>query len=299
MPERFNLQGHRGARGLQPENTLPSFEAALDVGVTSIETDLHLTRDGVPVLCHDPVIGLARGPKRRVRDLTLTELRQHRVEPEPQRFPDQCREATPLATWFAEQHEFEPYAPPTLADLLAFVRAYAEEAGAEAGKTPAQRARAARLIFDLELKRVPFHPETIGDGFDGSFPGLLERSVVEVLQAGGLIGRTVVRSFDHRCVRILRRLEPGLTGAVLIAGTAPVEPAELACRADAQIYCPEAAFLDEVQVRQCKAAGVRVLPWTVNQPEDWQRLLDWGLDGITTDYPDRLGEMLRIRGVAF
>ena len=58
MPDRFNLQGHRGARGLRPENTLPSFETALDLGVTSVETDLHLTRDSVPVLCHDPMSSL-------------------------------------------------------------------------------------------------------------------------------------------------------------------------------------------------------------------------------------------------
>ena len=53
------------------------------------------------------------------------------------------------------------------------------------------------------------------------------------------------------------------------------------------------AFLDEVQVRQCHAAGVRVLPWTANEPDEWQRLIGWGVDGITTDYPDRLAEMLR------
>lgn len=295
MPELFNLQGHRGARGLQPENTLPSFEAALDVGVSSIETDVHLTRDGVPVLCHDPILCFPQGLKCRVRDLTLTEIRRYRVEPQPERFPQQRREPTPLAGWFAEQHEFDPYAPPTLADLLAFVRAYAAEAGAGAGKSAAQRARAAQLIFDLELKRLPFRPETIGDGFDGSSPALLEHSLVDVVHAAGTVERTVVRSFDHRCVLALRRLEPKLTGAVLIAGTAPVEPAQLTRQADAQIYCPEAAFLDEAQVQQCHSLGVQVLPWTVNQPEDWQRLLDWGVDGITADYPDRLAEWLRER----
>ncbi len=279
---------------MRPENTLPSFEIALDIGVTSVETDVHLTRDGVPVLCHDPVLG-----NRRVRDLTLTELRRHRVGPDRARFPDQRGETPPLAAWFAEQHEFDAYAPPTVADLFAFVRAYAETAGAAAGKTPAQRERAAELVFDLELKRVPFRPERIGDEFDGDSPGELERALVAVVRAAGIVGRTVVRSFDHRCVRVLRRLEPGLTGAVLVAGTAPVEPAELARRADAQVYCPDVTFLDERQVRQCHAAGVQVLPWTVNRPEDWQRLLDWQVAGITTDYPDRLAELLRDRGTAF
>lgn len=299
MFKRFNLQGHRGARGLQPENTLPAFETALDLGVTSIETDLHLTRDGVVVLCHEPALRLPSGCLLWVRDATLTQLRQCRVPVDSRHFPEQRAEATPLAAWFAEQHEFDAHAPPTLTDLLAFVRAYAGEAGAAAGKTPARRLRAAELIFDLELKRVPFRPERIGDEFDGRSPGMLERALVEVLHAAAVIGRTVVRSFDHRSVRVLRRMEPGLTGAVLIAGTAPVEPAELARQANAHIYCPELAFLDEAQLRHCRAAGILVLPWTVNAPDDWHRLLAWEVHGITTDYPDRLADLLRTRGVTF
>ncbi len=113
------------------------------------------------------------------------------------------------------------------------------------------------------------------------------------------MARTTVRSFDHRCVRLLRKLEPGLTGAILIAETAPVAPGELVERADAQVYCPGYLFLDESIVRQVHSAGARVLPWTVNQPEHWQRLLDWGVDGITTDVPDRLARYLRERDISF
>ena len=110
--------------------------------------------------------------------------------------------------------------------------------------------------------------------------------------------RTTVRSFDHRAVRLLRRLEPRLTGAVIIAHTAPALPAEVGLAADARIYCPSYDFLDEELVRQAHAAEVRVLPWTVNEPEQWKRLIDWGVDGITTDYPDRLAERLTAWGVA-
>jgi glycerophosphoryl diester phosphodiesterase len=146
---------------------------------------------------------------------------------------------------------------------------------------------------------VPFHPETINDGFDGTRPGLLEERIVEAVRRAGVVARTTVRSFDHRCVRLLRRLEPGLTGAILIAETAPVAPAELMARAEAQVYCPGYWFLDAALVRAVRAAGGRVLPWTVNQPENWQRLLDWGVDGITTDVPDRLALFLRERGIDY
>src|SRR5438552_6993693 len=99
----FDLQGHRGARGLKPENTLPSFEVALDLGVTSIETDVHLTRDGLPLLIHDAAIhsGLCRllpgstapDPVSRplVRTLTVAELRGYRADqnPDVERFAHQ------------------------------------------------------------------------------------------------------------------------------------------------------------------------------------------------------------------
>jgi glycerophosphoryl diester phosphodiesterase len=309
----FDLQGHRGARGLKPENTLPSFEVAFDIGVTTIETDVHLTRDGVPVLAHDgflhprwcrrlpgsEVPDPATGPA--IRALTLAQLRSYGADlnPDPQRFPAQDADLTPLARRFSKRSGIDPYTLPALEDLFAFAEAYAGELGARAGKTETQRQRVRQVRFDLELKRVPFRPEVIDDGFDGQAPALLERQVVHLVQRAGLVERTTVRSFDHRCVRALRQLEPGLTTAVLLAEAAPLEPAQLVQHAEASTYCPGVEFLDEAQVRQVQAHGLRVVPWTVNETQDWLRLLSWGVDGITTDYPDRLAALLRARGIAF
>jgi glycerophosphoryl diester phosphodiesterase len=310
MSTDFDIQGHRGALAHKPENTLPSFEVAIDVGATSVETDLHLTRDGVPVLLHDPrisaaacrvednAIPLSQAPF--VSSLTLAQLRCCRADRnrDTHRFPNQDASVTPLAQWYAEQQRIDPFTPPTLADLFAFTAVYAGPAGASAGKTDEQRARAARFRFDLELKRVPYHPLLINDGYTGERPGLFEEKIVEAVRAARVVSRTTVRSFDHRCVRFLRQLEPGLTGAVLTAIVAPVSPGELARATDASIYCPNYEFLDAQQVQSAHAAGVRVLPWTVNDPDDWERLLSWQVDGITTDYPDRLGTWLRGRNVS-
>src|SRR5262249_53078769 len=127
MAATFDLQGHRGARGLKPENTLPSFEAALDCGVRSIETDLHLTRDGIPVPCHDP----RRRDGTAVASLDLAGLRKHRFDrnPNPTAFPGQDASVTPLARWYAERHGTDPYTLPTLADLFRFAGDYAGEPG--------------------------------------------------------------------------------------------------------------------------------------------------------------------------
>jgi glycerophosphoryl diester phosphodiesterase len=298
----FEIQGHRGARGLKPENTLPSFEAALDAGATSIETDVHLTSDGVPVLAHDAVVSerLFRlipeskspppAPKLLIGTLTLEQLRGYRADRNPDigRFPDQDANPTQLAQSFSAARGLDPFTPPTVAEFVEFVAAYA----ADPKKGDPQRARARLLRFDLELKRVPFHQETIGDSFDGEKPGELETQLAEVLRAAKVVERTTVRSFDHRCVRAIGRLEPRLTRAVLVAGTTPVDPVTVARQAEATLYCPDYTFLDAAQVRLLHAANVCVLPWTVNRPEDWSRLLEWGVDGITTDYPDRLAEFV-------
>jgi glycerophosphoryl diester phosphodiesterase len=305
----FELQGHRGARGLKPENTLPSFEAALDIGVSSIESDVHLTRDGVPVMCHDPDLGdlLSASPaktplplERRLSLLTLAEVRQFRVDrnPEPQRFPEQDNSVTPAAQLFAEANEMDPYGVPTLADFIAFVVAYAGALGERGGKSVWQRQRAGQLRFDLELKRVPFEPHTIGDDFDGVGPGLLERRIVEEVRKAGVVERTIVRCFDHRSVRALRQLEPRLTTAALISGTAPVSPVAIARDVGATIYAPEFRFVDKALVDAFHADGVRIIPWTVNRPEDWERLVAWGADGLTTDHPDRLAAWLAERAIA-
>jgi glycerophosphoryl diester phosphodiesterase len=308
----FELQGHRGARGLKPENTLPGFEVALGIGVTSVETDVHLTRDGVPVIYHDATISprlcrLRRGQaapdpatEPLVSSLTLAELRGYLADrnPDRKRFPGQDRTLTRTAEWFGLQYALYAYTPPSLEELFRFVAHYANTPERDS-PTEEQRRRAGRVLFDLELKRVPYYPQTVNDEFDGEMPGLLERRVVEAVRAARVEDRTRVRSFDHRCVRAVKRIAPELAGAVLVAETAPVDPAALARSAGADTYCPDYRFLDAAQVRGCHADGVRVIPWTVNDEADWLRLLDWGVDGLTTDYPDRLADFLRRCGIAF
>lgn len=306
----FDLQGHRGARGLKPENTLPSFEAAFDLGVTGVETDVHLTRDGVPVIYHDPRISErlchpregcdVPDPRSRplIAALTLEQVQGYRAlfNPDTARFPTQDAAITPLANHFAGRRGIDPYSPPALSDLLAFAQAYVGDEGRAAGKTDAQRQHAAAMRFHLELKRVPFYPEYIGDRFDGSALGILEQRVLEVGERASMLDRIIVRSFDHGCLRVLKQEAPRVETAVLIAGTAAVASERLVHDAGAAIYCPDYSFVDRWQVDRLHAAGVRVIPWTVNDLEAMRRLLDWGVDGITTDYPDRLIQILQHRG---
>jgi glycerophosphoryl diester phosphodiesterase len=296
---KFELMGHRGACGLRPENTLPSFEFALDVGVDSIETDVHLTADGVPIICHEPFLDV-RLCHRVNRDvpslkdrpllsqLSLAQVRGYRADGnlDPKRFPQQRPIITPLAQLLAAERGIHPFAIPTVADLFALVKAYAGPSGKKAGKTSAQQRHARKVILDFELKRVPFQPELVGDDYRGRGPGLMERQLLEEIHQADMLSRARVRSFDHRALAGIKSLEPKLTTAVLIWHAAPVSPGDIARSVGAELYCPDYRFVDEEMVSLAHAAGIRVIPWTVNDEADWQRLKDWGVDGIATDYPD-------------
>ena len=278
---------------------MPSFELAIDLCVDAIETDVHLTGDGVPILCHEPILderlcrtwrsgSPAVDTKPWLARLPLDQVRCYRadVNPDPRRFPRQQIEASPLAELLANEWGCHPYGLPTVAELFAFVRAYAGDEGIKTGKSDSQRQCAARLIFDLEIKRVPFHPEYINDGFRGREAGLLEVRLLEEMQRASVLDRTRMRSFDHRCLAAIKALQPSLAVAVLIADTIPVSPGELARQVGADIFCPDYRFVDEELVRRAHDEGIRVIPWTVNDFVDWEKLRSWGVDGITTDYPD-------------
>jgi glycerophosphoryl diester phosphodiesterase len=293
-PTKFEVQGHRGARGLRPESTLAGFECAFDLGVSSIETDVHLTRDGVLVLHHDPMIRDSAGTPLYVSQLKLADMRAcPLLGPDPA-FPDQRAEVGTLAQQFAEARGLDPVGIATVADLLAFAAEYAE---CGAGKSPAQQDRSRQTILDLELKRVPFHPEFTGRPFDGRSASDVELRVVEEVQKAGMAERVRIRSFDHRSVRAVRALEPRLQTALLLSHTAPVRPGDLLAAASADLYCPGYLFVDAEVVDQVHTAGKRIVPWTVNEPFAWDRLVQWGVDGITTDYPDQLLKWLSDRGV--
>ena len=282
---KIEVQGHRGARGVAVENTMASFEAALDACVGSIETDVHLTCDGVPVLLHDSRIEFP-GPLtgRLVRSLTLEELRTLTL-PGPRERPAFS------ATRFAEACGFGPFDVPTLADLLAFVKAYA----GDESKTPEQRMRAKQVVVDVEVKRTPFHAEYVGDGFTGAEPTTLERSVIAEIAQAEMFERARIRSFDHRSVQAAKQLEPTIGTALLVHNTVPANLEAWLRDAHADCYCPDFVFVDADVIRQAHRAGVRVITYTVNNPADWSRLIDMGVDGITTDFPQALVAWLRNR----
>ena len=282
----FDVSGHRGARGLFPENTLGGFAGAMALGVTSIELDVATTRDGVVVVTHDSQLNkdIARGPDGAwltqtgpaITSLTLAELRRYDV--------GLLRPGSTLAARYPAQVPQDGAAIPTLAELFALTAS-------------------AKLLLDIEIKTAPDQPDLTLP------PQALADAALESAAAAGALDRIALRSFDWRALRHVRVTRPEIPLAVL-TGTDSEAAAGLwwgvsddaardvvacvvACVDQPRwtpVWAPEHQTLTQQRLAQAHAAGLRVIPWTVNDPADMARLIAWGVDGLCSDRPDLLLE---------
>ena len=293
LPAGFDVQGHRGARGLKPENTLPSFETALDLGVSTLELDLHFSADGHIVVWHDPVIdskkcGLKSGAPAHIPDpdnpgvtedalavraLTTDDLRWFDCSRNPDQgaFPDQDPEPTPLAG--------DDFGIVTLDVLIDFVERYA----AAPSKTDLQRQNALVVAYNVETKRGFGDPSAIDDGFDGTNPGPFELRLLEAIEDRHIRDRVVVQSFVRESLEAIHRVDPGIRLAALTIGDA--DPGDYA-KLGASVWSPKASTISEDRVNEASEAGLVVIPWTVNSLDVLEALIAAGVDGVITDRPD-------------
>lgn len=294
LPPGFDAEGHRGTRGLRPENTLPAFETALDLGVTTLELDLHFTQDGEVVVWHDPILDDSkcrlpddpadpeapdpRNPLRRIfisqQPLSVVQSYRCDLNPDGERFPEQTAVTMPLA-----QNDYRII---TLNELFDFVDAYANSEL----KTEAQRNNAAAVQFNIETKREADHPEYIDDGFTGGEAGPFERAILAIVNGRSLTNRVIIQSFDHRSLRAIRELDSEIRLAALTTGGEAKLDVYAAYKFN--IWSPNKSDVTAELIAKAHEEGLLVLPWTVTEAEDMQRLIDWGVDGLITDYPDRL-----------
>jgi glycerophosphoryl diester phosphodiesterase len=285
----FDLQGHRGARGLVPENTLAGFSRAIELGVTTLETDLAVTRDGVLVLSHDTTLNphIVRGPDGKwlrtrgpaIWTMTLDQLRRYdvgRIDPSSG-YALQWRDQTPV----------DGARIPTLAELFELSKA--------SGKSPR---------FNIETKISPYRPGETPDA--ESFA----RLVVEAVRSAGLADRTTVQSFDWRTLVAVRRMAPEVETSCLTSRSplmkwlAGLDPAQhggslprLAKAAGCGTWSPNYEDVARKTVEEAHGLGLKVLPWTVNSKSDIARMIDLKVDGLITDFPDRALEVMALKGL--
>jgi len=258
---RILVHGHRGARAVYSENTLAGFSYAIEAGADALELDVAVTKDGAVVVTHDPHINpeICAGPQpgAAIRDLTFAELREY----------DCGSRVNPR---FARQRPVPGARIPTLAEVLRL-----------AGEGNVQ--------LDIEIKSFPEHPELTPP------PDVFARLVLDEIRGHAMESSVAVLSFDFRVLRAMHALAPAIRLAALWEGE--LRPfVETARSAEASIVSPMFPLVTPVQVEAAHLAGLQVVPWTANAPEDWQKLLDAGVDGIITDDPAALIAFLKAVG---
>jgi glycerophosphoryl diester phosphodiesterase len=288
----FDLQGHRGARGLRPENTLAGFEFALELGVSTLELDCAVTADGVVVVSHDPVLNPdhtrdehgrfldSAGPP--IATLTWAQLQRYDV--------GRLRPGTSYAARLPDQLAVDGERIPRLADVFALARSRGDN----------------DVRFNVETKLSPDQPGLTLP------PEPFAQAVVAAVRSAGLESRTTIQSFDWRTLSIVRRIAPEIATVALTdqrpgddtiqAGRPGPSPwlggldvddfggsvPKLVHASGARVWSPNYRDLDAGLVKEARALGLVVVPWTVNEPPEMKRVLDLGVDGMISDRPDRL-----------
>ena len=260
--ERILVHGHRGARAVYPENTLPAFEYAIKQGADVLEMDLAVTKDGVLVISHDPHINpeICTGPHPgiAIHQLTLAELKQYDCGAlKNPRFPS--------------QRPVPGTRIPTLDEVL-------------------NLAPSGTFQFNIETKSFPDRPELTPT------PEVFARLMLDRIRTHKVEPRVIMQSFDFRTLHAMKKLAPEIRLAALYEGS-PRPFVEIAKEAGATIISPFYELVTPEQVKASHAAGLEVVPWTANTPQAWQTLIGAGVDAIITDDPAALIGYLKAHGL--
>ena len=256
------VHGHRGARAMRPENTIPAFQYAIEAGADVLEMDVAVTKDNVLVISHDPHINrqICQGPQPgiAIRQLTFAELREY-----------DC--GALKNPHFPKQQPVPGTRIPTLGEVLSL-------------------GEGNNVQFNIETKSFPDHPELTPP------PDIFAMMMLKVIREHHMESRSIVQSFDFRTLHEMKRLDRSIRLSALWEG-APRPFTDIAKDAMAGIVSPEFHLATPEEVKAAHAAGLQVVPWTADTPEDWQKLIDAGVDAIISDDPAALIAYLKSKGL--
>jgi glycerophosphoryl diester phosphodiesterase len=269
IPAGFDWQGHRGCRGILPENSLLAFLRAAEMPeVTTLELDLAVSKDNQLIVSHEPwfnpaicslpdgtPVGSEAEEKLLLYQMTAAEIQQYDCGSRGNaRFPEQKKTKT---------------SKPVLRDVVKAVKA--------------QRPN---IQWNIEIKSNP--------AWDGVRHPLIEtfaQMVIDEVIALGIEKQTVIQSFDVRPLQYIHQKNPSLTLALLIENVRGVESNLTTLGFQPAIYSPYYQLVSKKLVRTCRKKGIKLIPWTVNDVKDMRALVRLGVDGIITDYPDRIKQV--------
>lgn len=271
----FDIEGHRGARGYVPENTIPSFIKALETGADTIELDVVMSRDGKVVVSHEPwfshVIALDQNGNAITEDkekdfkiytLDYAEIKKFDVGSIGNKA-------------FPEQVKMKVYKP-LLSEVFKEVGKYARKNNIK------------NLRFNIEIKSNPQW-----DNIFTPTPNVFAKAVYDEIIKAKMQNNVIVQSFDPRSLQELRKLPVKLPVSFLVGNKDGIEKNLALLGFQPDIYSPHFSLIDEATVKYAKERGMKIIPWTVNEIADLERMKTFDLDGIITDYPDRAVKIFR------
>ena len=266
---RFDIQGHRGARGLRPENSIPSFIMALDSGVTTVELDVAITKDKQIVVSHEPWIsaaicldstGSAIGEKEE-KKFNIYHMTYEQV---------QLFDCGSIGNSKFPQQEKMKTSKPLLRDVIIAVENHIKSYATY------------EVDYNIEIKTWPdgdkkFHP-TVEE-----FSNLVYQLVDEYIP----LERVVIQSFDFRVLKYWHQKYPDIRLAALVENTKSIDANLADLGFKPSTYSPYYKLLNREKVKYLHQLRIRVVPWTVNEISEMLSLKGMGVDGLITDYPDR------------
>lgn len=270
FPEFFVI-AHRGARGAMPENTIPAMKKAIDHGANTLEVDIHITKDNKVVVYHDATLNpdyttTGKGeeiPKENRKDYTLYKMNYDDIK----RFDVGSK----YYATFPQQQKMVTYAP-LLSELIDSVEAYTKEK-----KVPP-------VYYLVEIKS---NAKT--DGVEQPAPEEYMKILMEMLNQKNLGKRLLLQSFDMRQLKVLHAQNPSLSLGFLTSDKTKTFAEQLSLLGFTPFfYNPNYLLVTDQLIKECHSKNIRITPWTVNEEADIRRLKNMGVDGIISDYPDRI-----------
>lgn len=265
----IDVQGHRGCRGLLPENSLPAFEKAMDLGVHTLELDLAITKDKQAIVSHEPYMSRTICVDNQGNDIPESDDKKHNIYQMTYEEIKQFDCGTKFHPRFPGQEKMKVHKP-----LLKEVFKLAKT------KNP-------NIRYNIEIKSRPSYDLVFTPA-----PKEFVSIVLKEIKDSGVFDRVNLQSFDRRTLEEIKKQAPKMKVALLVDDNEDIWQKISLISYKPEIISPHYKLLDAKTVKDLQSDNYQVIPWTINKAEDMQLMIDYNVDGIITDYPDVLKKIL-------
>ncbi len=269
--KKIDLQGHRGCRGLMPENTIAAMLHAIDLGVTTLEMDVVITKDNKVILSHETFMNPEIATPPTGQQFSSPKDRTYNIYQMTYEEVSKWDVGMKINPKYATQKKM-PAIKPLLSDVIAAVEEYVKANHLKP------------LNYNIETKCTPS-----SDGISHPSPDSFVALLMDVITKGNISKRTTIQSFDKRSLQVLHQTHPSIKTSYLYGESIKKTPEQLVDDLGFRpnMLSPAYPLIDKEYVEACKKLKLKLVAWTVNEEKDIKKMAALGVDGIISDYPDR------------